>query len=1042
MWNLAIRRRITFIMIYLAVVGFGIYSLTRLNPELLPNISMPIAGVIARYPGAGPEEVENLVTKPIEEAVATVNGATEITSTIREGTSMTIIKFTWGYDMDQAAFDIRDKIDLIEGFLPQDVEKPMVVKFDPTMLPVSYITLSGDRPLSELRKIAEDKVKPELERTEGVASADVFGGLKREIQVNLDKQKMEGYGITADDVVRAIRAQNITMPGGKVDRGDKEFTVRTLGEFDNIEQIKNTIVTVKGTAPVYINDVATVLDAYEEKRAEVRIEGKSGVLLQVQKESGAVTVDVSKKVRDKVENLKTSLPKDVTIAISMDQAEFIKKTIGDLTKNIFQGAILAIIILFLFLHNVRSTLIIGVVIPISIIATFVAMDAFGLTLNMMSMGGLALAVGMLVDNSIVVLENVFRHREEGMGKKEGASLGTREVAMPVIASTITTLAIFLPVMLVPGMVGIMSRDLSLTVAMSLTISLLVALTLIPLLTSMFLRLRGEEVKERESFVDRVSDFMGNLLKKLDNGYQSVITWSLNHKKPVVFGTLGLLVLSILLIFPFRFVGTEFIPQIDEGFIVIDIKLPEGSRLEETGSITKQVEKIVANEIPERKSVSALIGGVSEMMLGGQTGRTSSAMVNVELVDRVDRKRSQEEIEEVIRPKLNDIPGAKITLAGGMEMDMALMGMGGNQIMVEIYGHDFEELEKIAFKVKDAAEGIRGVRDVKLSREEKEPEIQLHIDRRLAQSLGIPVYTIANAVNANVRGTVASFYREGGEEYNIRVRLNKEDRKTINDILSLPLRTPYGRVIKLSQIVTPLPALGPRMIEHKGQDRIISVNGSIVGRDLGSIVREIKEGLKDIVLPEGYTINIGGQAEEQQKSFMWLSIAFIGAIFLVYMVMASLFESLIDPFTIMFTILLAAIGVIWMLFFTRTTFSVMAFVGLIILVGIVVNNGIVLIHYINLLRREYNKGLREAIILGGRRRLRPILMTALTTIFAMIPMAIGLGRGAEIRMPMARAVVGGLLVSTLLTLVFLPVLYSSFESVIERIKARRGKLNEN
>lgn len=1026
MWNLAIRRRITFMMIFIGVIGFGIFSLTRLNPELLPDITMPIAGVITTYSGAGPEEVENLITKPIEEAVMTVKGVSEVVSIIEEGSSITIVRFSWGYDMDQAAFDIREKIDFIESYMPKDAQKPIVIKFDPTMIPILWINVSGDKPLYELRQIAEDDIKPQLERLEGVAMAEVFGGLEREIQINLGRNRMDAYGLTADDVIKAVAAQNITLPGGKILSGDKELTVRTMGEFTNVEEIENVIVTVKGNIPVYVRDIAEVLDTFEEKLTEVRIDGKPGLLLQIQKESGAVTVDVSKRVRKQLSNL--TIPYDVNVDVMVDMAEFIQKAIGNLQSNILLGALLAIFILLLFMHNIRSTLIIAIAIPMSIIASFVAMDGFGISLNMMSMGGLALAVGMLVDNSIVVLENIFRHREEGLDKKKSSSIGTREVAVPVTASTITTLAIFLPVLFIPGMIGIMSRDLSLTVSISLAVSLVVSLTLIPLLTSMFLKIERTKLNP-------VSVFMKNLMKRLDSLYQNILNWCLDHRKIVILGTIGLFILSILIVFPFRLVGTEFMSGIDSGYVEFIVRLPEGSRLEETANMISRIADIGFDEIPEVESVVAMIGGGDIEMITGQSGRSNRGVVDFVLVDKSQRRRTQKDIEEFVRGRIKDLPGVEIVFTE--EMSGAMMGFTGSAIELEIYGTSFDELDRIANEVESIVEGIPGTRDVEISREEKKPEIQLLINRKVAQSVGIPVFLIANAINDNVRGTVASIFREEGEEYKIRVRLREKDRETIDDILAIPLRTPFGSVVRLQELVDVNPAFGPRAIEHKGQQRIITVMSNVTGRDIGSVTRDIQREIKNIVLPKGYSINLGGQAEEQRKSFMWLAIAMIGAVFLVYMVMASLFESFIDPFTIMFTVPLAIIGVIWLMFLTNTTFSVMAFVGAIVLVGIVVNNGIVLIHYINLLRREQNVELREAIVLGGRRRLRPILMTALTTIFAMIPMAIGMGTASEMRTPMARAIVGGLTTSTFLTLVFLPVLYFVFETMIQRIKAKRG-----
>lgn len=1033
MWNLAIRRAITFTLVYVIIIGFGFWSLSRLSPDLLPDIQIPIAGVIASYPGTSPEDVENLITRRVEGACATVNGVTEVHSIVSEGQSMTLVEFEWGKNMDQAAFDIREKIDLIAAYLPSDIDKPMVLKFDPTMLPITMITLSGEKDLAKLRWTAENEIKPALERIEGVASATVQGGLMREILISLSRDRLLSYKISQEDVINGLRAQNLTLPGGLVERADKNYTIRTTGEFKTPKEIEDVIIGYRGATPVQIKDVGEVLDTYEEKTTGARINGENGVLIMVQKESGAITVDVSKKVTKTVAKLNKELPEGTSLAIMMDQAEFINKSTGQLSSILIQGALLAILVLLFFLHNISPTLIIAVSIPTSVIASFVAMDAFGLSINMMSLGGLALAVGMLVDNSIVVLENIFRHRQEGDDIKKAASIGTSEVATAITASTLTTVMVFLPVILVPGMIGIIVRDFSLTVTVTLLVSLFVALTLVPLMASRFLH--AHKHKGANIFT-KISGRISIWLEWLDTTYTKGISWALNHKKIVVFGSLTAFIISILMVTPFGLVGTEFITQPDMGQINLSIKLPTGARLEDTEDIISQVEKIFFEHVPEMERMSATIGGAGAMMGMGGMGRTNQASVNVELVDVGERRASQDAITERVRPYLQKIPGAEIVTSE--EQAQMMLGAFGSAVEVEIYGHELDELTKLANQVKDIIEPIPGIRDVDVSREEKAPEFALKISKEKAQTLGLPVAIIAEAVNNNIRGKVASLYREAGEEYNIRVRLQEADRKDINDILALPIKTPSGSVVQLGEIAHYEPALGPSTIERIGQERVISVSANFTGRDLGSVVADIEEEIRKIPRQEGYFFNIGGQAEEQREAFSVLGYALIAAIFLVYMIMASLYESFLDPLVIMFTIPLAAIGVIVMLFLTNTTLNVMSIIGMIILVGIVVNNGIVMIDYINLLRRRDKMELIDAVILGSRRRLRPILMTALTTIFGMIPMAIAAGEGAEMQAPMALSVIGGLITSTFLALFFLPSLYVAFEKVLLKREERKKK----
>jgi HAE1 family hydrophobic/amphiphilic exporter-1 len=1034
MWNLAIKRAITFTMVFLIILGFGFWSLSRLNPDLLPDIQIPIAGVIASYPGTGPEDVENLITKKIEGACATVNGVTEVHSFVLEGQSITLVEFEWGKNMDQAAFDIREKIDFIQAFLPSDVDKPMVLKFDPTMFPIMIVTLAGEKNTAQLRWTAENEIKPALERIEGVASATVLGGLKREIKVNLSKDRLHSYGISQDDVINALRAQNLTLPGGTVERADKNYTLRTIGEFQSPKEIEDVIVGYRGAAVIQIKDIGEVLDTYEERTTDAIIDGKNGVLIMLQKESGAITVDVSKKATKTVDKLNKKLPQGIELAIVMDQAEFIERSTGRLTRTLIEGGILAIIVLLFFLHNLTPTIIIAVSIPTSVIATFVAMDLFGLSINIMTLGGLALAIGMLVDNSIVVLENIFRRRQTGDSRKKAASIGTSEVATAISASTLTTIMVFLPVLLVPGIVGIIFKDFALTVTVALIVSLFVALTLIPLMSSRFLHAHKQK---GSNIFTKISSRITNWMEWLNTTYTKGLAWALGHKKIVVFSSLGLFVVSILMVKPLNLVGAEFFTQPDMGEIRLDIKLPPGALLEETEEVVHQVENVIYEHVPETDKILSIIGG-SGMMFGMGTGsQTNRASVSIELVDVGKREDSQEEITERVRPYLKKIPGAEI-LTSDEQSSMMMMGAFGSAIEVEIYGYDLDELTRLAHQVKEIIEPIPGVRDVEISREEKAPEFALRISKEKAQTLGLPVAVIANAVNNNVRGKVASLYREEGEEYNIRVRLQKEDRQDINDILTIPIKTPFGSVVQLGEIATYVSALGPSTIERIGQKRVISVSADFTGRDLGSVVQDIETRINKIPRQEGYFFNIGGQEEQRREAFMWLGYALVAAIFLVYMIMASLYESFLDPFVIMFTVPLAAIGVIVMLFLTDTTLNVMSIAGMVILVGIVVNNGIVMIDYINLLRRRDKMGLIEAVMLGAQTRLRPILMTALTTIFAMIPMAMALGEGAEMRAPMARAVIGGLITSTFLTLFFLPSLYTAFEKVLLKWKERRKK----
>ncbi len=1028
----AVKRAVTYIMVFIPISAFGIVSLLRLKAELLPDITFPTAAVVVTYSGVGPEDIETLIVRPIEESVATVNRVKEIRSSCREGIGVTTIDFEWGTNMDVAVSDIREKVSFVEHDLPEDADKPMVFKFDLSMMPILFVGLSGDLSPAQMREIAEDKVEPRLERIDGVALAETHGGLEREIQIRLDRRRMEAFALSIEKVVNAIKDENLNLPGGDIKGKKDEYLIRTLGEFRSVEEIGNIVVSTRGTTPIYLHDVAVVEDSFKDRETEMRLNGKPSVLILIQKRTRANTVETADRVKKEIILLNRELSRGVRLEIIMDQSKFIKKSIGNLSSAAIQGGILAILVLLFFLRSLRPTLIISLSIPFSIVACFVVLDFAGLTLNMMSLGGLALAVGMLVDNSIVVLENIFRHREEGEPAKEGAIWGTKEVAMPIVASTLTTIAVFLPIFFVPGIAGVLFREQALTVTLSLTVSLFVALTLVPLLASRLIVVRANNPSGK--FTSKIYRLVGKWLSWLDNRYQKLLNWCLDHRRLTITVVGGLFIASVMIVWPLRLVGTEFMPKIDQGRIEINLELPVGSRLEATEEVVKKLEKIVQDNTPELEYVRSRIG--TGMAFGGQRAGSHSAQVAIELVDLRQRKRSQWEVMAMLRKKLRNIPDVRMNLGGGRGGRM-MMGLAGSPISVEIYGYDFEKAKQLSDQVKQIVENTPGAVDVETDFEEAKPEFQIYIDRNRAASLGLNVSSIAHTIESNIYGKVASQFRQRGEEYPILVRLQESDRKDIEDVKNVPIFISQNKRIPLGSLVEVKPAKGPVTINRKMQERLITVSADYEGRDLGAVIRDINSRLKNIVLPRDFSIIMAGEAKEQRESFMWLGLALLGAIILVYMVMASQFESLLDPFIVMFTFPFAIIGVIWLLFFSHTTFNIIAFIGVILLSGIVVNNGIVLVDYINLLRAR-GLELRQAVVQGGRIRIRPVLMTALTTILAMIPMALGIGEGAELRFPLARAVVGGLTVATFFTLVFIPVLYVVFETRIARRRNVRSK----
>lgn len=1023
-------------MIFIAVACFGLVSLLRLSPELLPDLTFPVASIITSYEGVGPEDMEKLVARPLEETASVLTGVKEVISTCKEGVVITTVSFEWGTDMDAAAADMRSGLDMIADFLPEDASKPIVFKFDVSMQPVMFVGVSSKTlDTAAIRKLCEDEIEPIVERVDGVALVGTMGGENRQIQVQVDRSKIEAYNISIHQVVNILRGENITMQAGNVDVDQATHLLRTVGEFTSVDQINDVVVSYQDGAPIYIRDIAEIYDTSSEKQQVVHVDGISGVAFYVQKQSGANTVEVTSRVDKVLEELQESLKGRAELTVIMDLSRFINRSLSSLTSVAFWGGILAILVLFFFLHNIRSVIIIAIAIPMSVIATFIALDAAGISLNMMSMGGLALGIGMLVDNAIVVLESVFRHREEGKDRKTAASVGTAEVAKAIIASTLTTISVFLPIIFVPGIAGVLFKDQALAVTFSLACSLLVALTLVPLLCSRFLRLQSERRGEKRR-TNGLSYKVGSYMGKLDGAYQGILNWALNHRAIVIVATIIIFIISIMIVYPLQLVGTDFIPDMDQGELRLNIETPAGTSLEITEEAAAKVEQIVMAETKgELDALYTTIGsgeGISALFSG--EGRNSGA-VTLELVDAGERKRSQKEIEDYLRDKLSGIPGVEVNT--GVDPGAEMMGFGGSPVAVEIYGHDRNVARQLANEIKEMIEGVKGTTNVQTSLGDPNPETQIVIDRDRAYALGLNVGSIASTMQANVYGTVATRYREGGDEYDVLVRLKDDDRKTHDDISNTSIITPMMTKVPLKNVASLQVKDGALAIDRKKQDRVVTVTADLKGRDLGSVTRDVSAKLDSLVVPQGFIVAISGSAEDQMESFKWLGLALFGAIFLVYAVMASLFESLLDPFIIMFTFPLAVIGVIWLFLFTGTIFSIIAFIGVIMLAGIVVNNAIVLVDYINQLRED-GMELREAVVLGGRTRLRPILMTALTTILAMVPLALGFGAGAEMRFPMARAVVGGLTTSTALTLVLVPVLYTMFENFSGRRKARRAE----
>ncbi len=1026
--ELGVRRPVLTTVVFILILVFGIISLANLALDLMPDISFPALTIITTYSGTGPEEIESSVTKIIEDSVSTVPKIKKVLSKSMEGISVVSLEFEWGTDLDSAANDVRDALDFIKKFLPDEAEKPIIFKFSTSLMPIIVMGVRAKESYPKLRKIMDDKVADVLKQVDGVGNITVIGGLERQIKIELNQAKLNGYNLTIEQIIGAIRANNITQPGGTVKIGRNEYILRVPGEYKNIEQIKRVIVGNNRGIPIYLENVANVVDGFKEDTMIVRMNKTPALILLVQKQSGANTVEVSKKIFKKLEIIKKTLPSDIKMNVLYDGAEFIRNSINNLNRTIMWGGIFVVLIVFLFLIDWRASVIIAVTIPFSLIVAFIVLYIMGYTINIMSLSSLAIAIGMVVDNGIVVMENIYRHRyEEKMNPNKAAIKGTNEVAQAILASTLTTVAIFIPVLFVGGIVGIMFSQLAISVVVVLSSSLFVAMFLSPMVASRLLH-----KKLTQNFFVKAEEKNLMILGKVKNVYRKILDWAISHRKQTIFIAIGIFIFSLLLL---GSIGKEFFPESDEGFIQGDIELESGRRIEETYKVMKKIEDIIAQEVPEAILFSIRMGKSATGFRAaiGKEEDSNMGVFIVKLIDKNKRKRSSKEIGYLLTKRIRKIPGIKKlkidTTGGGQQM----FGISSKPISIEIYGYDLDKTTKFARKVKTILESIKGTANVTISRKLGKEEVQIIVNREKAQKMGLTLYQISEVIKNSFEGITVSRYKEGGDEYDIFLRLRKQDRKSIDNVKNIMIRTPMGKLVSIASIADFIIRRGPRKITRQNKERMLTVDSEIYGRALSKIVADFNKKMENIIIPNGVHYKIAGAVEQQQETFAILfQLLFLGII-LIYLIMAGQFESFIDPFIIMFSVPFAIVGVLLALFFTGVTLNVMSFVGMVMLVGIVVNNGIVLVDYINQLRRNYGMKLMEAVKIGCERRLRPVLMTALTTIFGLMPMALSKGEGAEMWVPLGVSVIGGLFVSTMVTLVLIPTIYIIVEKRIKNNK---------
>jgi len=1023
--ELAIRRRITFTMVYLLIIGAGLFGLLMLKLDFYPNLQFPMIMVITRYTGVGANDIENIISRPLEKILASVKNIKKLTSRSSSGISLVTMEFNWGDDLDQAEINVRKNIDFALNALPDDADKPLVFAFETSSIPVVLLSVGSDtKGPAQLKKFLDDDIEPYLERIDGVASAETMGGLARSVQIRVNPLKLAQYHLDINDLAMAIRRENLRLPTGSIDDGVIHYDLQAQGEFASVKEIARTAVANVAGKTIYLKDVAQVEDSYDDVLGNTRVNYRSGLVINISKQSDANTVEVCKRIMAALEKLNSTYQSEAQFSVFFNQSEYITNSINNLKNTALQAIVYTFLVLLFFLLHLRSSSIVAVTIPISLVATFFVMYLANVTLNIISLTGLALGIGMLVDNSIVVLENIFRHRKLGEPLKRAAYNGASEVGMAVTASTLTTLAVFIPLLFVPGIAGVMFRDMILTVCFSLTVSLLASLSLIPMLSSVYLENVTEEPGGRFGKIEKTAI---RIIDYFSNRYYHSLDWVLNHRKLTIFSMFSLLILSFFLL---PFIGKEFTPKQDQAFIAITMERSAGSDYRQSIPLVEELEQFVKDSIPEVTNI---------MISYGQTGNTFAAIrgsgsntmfFRLKLCPLGKRQRSQAEIEELVRRKLSILPD----LTYEFQQQGAFNSETGD-VSVKLFGDDLDTLQMLTQKIDSIFKTVDGSRDVKNTFAEPANELRIQLNRERIYHYNLSVSQVMNTIYKSFQGEIVARYRERGDDYDVVLRLAPEYRSHKSDLQKLFIKSMQG-YIPLTELATIIPDKTPTNIYRESQERIGRVYCAVFGRDLGSVSAEIEAKVNQLTFPEGYRYLIGGVAADMKESQLFLGLALLVAALMVYMVMASQFESLIDPFIILFTIPLSLIGVLWMLFLTHTTLSLIALIGCIMLVGIVVNNGIVLVDAINQLIHKEKMELFAAVKEAGRRRLKPILMTALTTIISLFPLALEMGEGAEAWSPMARSVIGGLVVSTILTLFYVPALYTTLE-----LKGWRKKKSE-
>jgi HAE1 family hydrophobic/amphiphilic exporter-1 len=1001
---LCVRRRVAVVMFSLAVAIFGIVGYKRLSLELFPDITYPSLTVQTDFPDTAPQEVEYLVTRPVEEAVGVLRGLQNIHSVSRPGVSEVTLEFDWGSDMDLLSMEVREKVDRI--ILPEEAENPIVLRYDPSLDPIVRLALTGPDDLGDIRRLADQKIKPDFETILGVAAAQIKGGLEDEVQIDVDQERLAALGIPIDRIRQVVGVSNVNLPGGALRGEDSQFLIRTVAEFGSMEEIGSLIIQQNANGIVRLRDVAQVRMGSKEREEITRADGKECVEIALYKEGDANTVTVAQIIRERIEEWRKKLPPGYTMTVLFDQSHFVRQAVNEVRDSALIGGLLTVLVLFAFLREFRSTIIIATSIPLSIIATFLVMYRMGISLNLMSLGGLTLGIGMMVDNSIVVLEAVFRKKQAGGSRARAVVDGTNEMAAAISASTLTTVAVFLPIVFVEGIAGQLFKDQAVTVTISLLASLAVALTVVPMLSALGSDVQKEDLKRSTVETDLVMT-----LGWFSRGYDRFVRGALRRRWATVIIAFAVFAAAV---YSVRFIGTELIPPLSEGEFFFEVNMPEGSSLAATDRVMGEMER-AAEADPVIEYYYSTVG--SRLVAGGLSLNTKAeylGQLNIVMKDRTDQV-AESATAEKLREQFENIPDLDVKFGRPSYFSLK------TPVEVVVYGENLEDLRGYSLELAGEMEAIPGLVDVHSSLEAGNPEIQVVFDRERLASLGLDMGVLSETLRSRVQGVVPTRYKEADRQIDVRIRNQEANRASLDDVRNLVLPGPNDEPIRLLSVADVTLDRGPAEIHRLQQQRAAVITANLRDRSLGSAIHDIEATIRRTPPPAGVTTELAGQNREMQRSFASLWFAMALAIFLVYLVMAATFESFIHPFIVLFTIPLGVIGVAAGLLVTGTTITVMVLIGVILLSGIVVNNAIVLIDSVNRLR---GAGLSkyEAVVRAGHLRIRPILMTTITTIVGLIPMAIGWGEGAELRAPLAITVGWGLFFGTLLTLVVIPAVY--------------------